>query len=107
MNKGKISVNSQLEDRKTLVDAEAKDRASLLTKFAMKLRVWDALENLKELVQNSKPKFFEMESLLMFSKPKLQMLKSQRADLVQTLMIFQWNMNVSIPLLSWLSKANH
>merc|ERR1719420_176723 len=139
MNKGKISVTTQLEDSKALADAEAKDRASLLTKFkmmstdlenlrekleneamrksdamkhflrhrrksnsgslAMKLRVWDALKNLKELAQNSKPKLLRMKSLLMSSKPKLPMLKNQRADLVQTLMTFQWNMNVSMPLL--------
>merc|ERR1719219_2677794 len=62
-----------------------------------------------------------MKSLLMFSKPKLLMLRNQRADLVQTLMIFQWNMNESMQLLlitekraknfdkvlgEWLSKAN-
>merc|ERR1719513_175228 len=67
--------------------------------LAMKLRVWDALRNLKELVQNSKPKLLRMKSLLMSSKPKLPMLKNQRVDWVQTLMIFQWNMNVSMPLL--------
>merc|ERR1711936_1219204 len=35
MNKGKISVTTQLEDTKALADAEAKDRASLLTKYKM------------------------------------------------------------------------
>merc|ERR1711892_600623 len=35
MNKGKISVTTQLEDSKALADAEAKDRAALLTKFKM------------------------------------------------------------------------
>merc|ERR1719430_8033 len=122
MNEGKISVTTQLEDSKALADAEAKDRASLLTKFkmmstdlenlrekmeneamrksdAMKLSVWDALKTLKELVQNCKPKLLKMKSLLMFSKPKLLMLKNQRADLVQTSMIFQWNMNGSMQLL--------
>merc|ERR1711887_209078 len=33
MNKAKISVTTQLEDTKALADAEAKDRASLLTKY--------------------------------------------------------------------------
>merc|ERR1711874_588238 len=35
MNKAKISVTTQLEDTKALADAEAKDRASLLTKYKM------------------------------------------------------------------------
>merc|ERR1712066_1047435 len=35
MNKGKISVTTQLEDTKALADAEAKDRANLLTKYKM------------------------------------------------------------------------
>merc|ERR1712240_250131 len=35
MNKGKISVTTQLEDSKALADAEAKDRAALLTKYKM------------------------------------------------------------------------
>merc|ERR1712117_892554 len=35
MNKAKISVTTQLEDTKALADAEAKDRAALLTKYKM------------------------------------------------------------------------
>merc|ERR1719494_147389 len=35
MNKGKISVTTQLEDTKALADAESKDRSSLLTKYKM------------------------------------------------------------------------
>merc|ERR1712036_27746 len=35
MNKGKISVTTQLEDTKALADAENKDRSSLLTKYKM------------------------------------------------------------------------
>merc|ERR1711936_1219925 len=35
MNKAKISVTTQLEDTKSLSDAESKDRASLLTKYKM------------------------------------------------------------------------
>merc|ERR1719206_863160 len=139
MNKGKISVTTQLEDSKALADAEAKDRASLLTKFKM---MSTDLENLREKMENEamrksdamkalskaqaeiqlwksryetegmgrieelegaraklQAKIVEMKSLLMSSKLKLQMLKNQRADLVPTLMIFQWNMNVSMPLL--------
>merc|ERR1712008_92777 len=45
MNKGKISVTTQLEDSKALADAEAKDRAALLTKFKM---MSTDLENLRE-----------------------------------------------------------
>merc|ERR1711936_679868 len=45
MNKGKISVTTQLEDTKALADAEAKDRAALLTKFKM---LSTDLENLRE-----------------------------------------------------------
>merc|ERR1712227_279227 len=49
MNKAKISVTTQLEDTKALADAEAKDRASLLTKFKM---LSTDLENLREKLEN-------------------------------------------------------
>merc|ERR1712128_217779 len=49
MNKGKISVTTQLEDSKALADAEAKDRAALLTKFKM---MSTDLENLREKLEN-------------------------------------------------------
>merc|ERR1711910_197568 len=49
MNKGKISVTTQLEDTKALADAEAKDRASLLTKYKM---MSTDLENLREKLEN-------------------------------------------------------
>merc|ERR1719400_1313420 len=49
MNKGKISVTTQLEDTKALADAEAKDRASLLTKYKM---LSTDLENLREKLDN-------------------------------------------------------
>merc|ERR1712038_422889 len=45
MNKAKISVTTQLEDTKALSDAEAKDRASLLTKYKM---MSTDLENMRE-----------------------------------------------------------
>merc|ERR1712226_1727638 len=48
-NKGKISVTTQLEDTKSLADAEAKDRAALLTKFKM---LSTDLENLREKLEN-------------------------------------------------------
>merc|ERR1712123_6948 len=107
MNKGKISVTTQLEDSKALADAEAKDRAALLTKFKMMstdlenlrekleneaMRKSDALKSLKVLVLSFKPRLSKMKSLLMFSRLRLPMMKNQRVDLDQTLMIFQWNM---------------
>merc|ERR1719187_2886786 len=49
MNKGKISVTTQLEDTKALADAEAKDRASLLTKYKM---LSTDLENPREKMEN-------------------------------------------------------
>merc|ERR1719493_279859 len=49
MNKAKISVTTQLEDTKALADAEAKDRAALLTKFKM---FSTDLENLREKLEN-------------------------------------------------------
>merc|ERR1712027_179598 len=49
MNKAKISVTTQLEDTKALADAEAKDRAALLTKYKM---MSTDLENLREKLEN-------------------------------------------------------
>merc|ERR1712156_221284 len=49
MNKAKISVTTQLEDTKALSDAEAKDRASLLTKYKM---MSTDLENMREKLEN-------------------------------------------------------
>merc|ERR1719350_1640116 len=48
MNKAKISVTTQLEDTKALADAEAKDRAALLTKYKM---MSTDLENLREKLE--------------------------------------------------------
>merc|ERR1712079_405835 len=45
MNKAKISVTTQLEDTKSLSDAESKDRASLLTKYKMMSTDLENLEN--------------------------------------------------------------
>merc|ERR1719481_737114 len=47
MNKAKISVTTQLEDTKALADAEAKDRANLLTKYKM---FSTDLENIREKI---------------------------------------------------------
>merc|ERR1712227_862493 len=49
MNKAKISVTTQLGDTKALADAEAKDRAALLTKYKM---MSTDLENLREKLEN-------------------------------------------------------
>merc|ERR1711935_792366 len=49
MNKCKISVTTQLEDTKALADAEAKDRANLLTRFKM---FSTDLENIREKIEN-------------------------------------------------------
>merc|ERR1712200_367106 len=49
MNKGKISVTTQLEDTKALADAESKDRSSPLTKYKM---MATDLENLRERMEN-------------------------------------------------------
>merc|ERR1712060_763411 len=53
MNKGKISVSTQLEDTKALADAENKDRSSLLTKFKMMMT---DLENFREKLENENAK---------------------------------------------------
>merc|ERR1719283_430383 len=49
MNKGKISVSTQLEDTKALANAENKDRSTLLTKYKM---MATDLENLREKLEN-------------------------------------------------------
>merc|ERR1711972_176137 len=48
-NKSKCSLTTQYEDTKALADAEAKDRASLLTKYK---NMATDLENLKEKLEN-------------------------------------------------------
>merc|ERR1711922_62617 len=48
-NKSKISLTTQFEDCKSLADAEAKDRAALLTKYK---NLTTDLENLKENIDN-------------------------------------------------------
>merc|ERR1719220_1862151 len=49
MNKVKVSLTTQLEDTKRLGESEAKDRASLLTKFK---NLTTDLENLREKIDN-------------------------------------------------------
>merc|ERR1712121_234672 len=48
-NKNKISLTTQLEDTKALANAEAKDRAALLTKYKKR---FNELENMKEKIEN-------------------------------------------------------
>ena len=62
MNKGKISVTTQLEDTKALADAEAKDRAALLTTIACeamalpKVCSWQAmLQRHRRFLARTKP----------------------------------------------------
>merc|ERR1719312_1533656 len=74
MNKGKISVTTQLEDSKALADAEAKDRASLLTKFKM---MSTDLENLREKLENEAMR--KSDAMKAFSKAQaeIQLWKSR------------------------------
>merc|ERR1711936_455729 len=59
---------------------------------AMKLKDLAALRSLKVPETNFRPKLWKMKSLLMFFKPRLQMLKNPKEDLDLTLMTFPWNM---------------
>merc|ERR1711923_159027 len=68
MNKAKISVTTQLEDTKALADAEAKDRASLLTKYKM---MSTDLENLREKLENEAMR--KSDALKALSKSRLRL----------------------------------
>merc|ERR1711970_445257 len=74
MNKGKISVTTQLEDSKALADAEAKDRVSLLTKFKM---MSTDLENLKEKIENEHMRKSDALKALSKAQAELQLWKSR------------------------------
>merc|ERR1711982_27845 len=74
MNKGKISVTTQLEDSKALADAEAKDRASLLTKFKM---MSTDLENLREKLENEAMRKSDALKALSKSQAEIQLWKSR------------------------------
>merc|ERR1711917_54978 len=73
-NKGKISVTTQLEDTKALADAEAKDRASLLTKYKM---MSTDLENLKEKIENEHMRKSDALKALSKSQAEIQLWKSR------------------------------
>merc|ERR1711963_1256079 len=72
MNKAKISVTTQLEDTKA--DAEAKDRASLLTKFKM---LSTDLENLREKLENEAMRKSDALKALSKAQAETQLWKSR------------------------------
>merc|ERR1739838_154289 len=74
MNKGKISVTTQLEDTKALADAEAKDRASLLTKYKM---LSTDLENLREKLDNEQMRKSDALKALSKAQAEIQLWKSR------------------------------
>merc|ERR1712213_203926 len=74
MNKAKISVTTQLEDTKSLADAEAKDRASLLTKFKM---LSTDLENLREKLENEAMRKSDALKALSKAQAETQLWKSR------------------------------
>merc|ERR1719493_277284 len=74
MNKGKISVTTQLEDTKALADAEAKDRASLLTKYKM---MSTDLENMREKLENEAMRKSDALKALSKSQAEIQLWKSR------------------------------
>merc|ERR1712027_83213 len=74
MNKAKISVTTQLEDTKALADAEAKDRAALLTKYKM---MSTDLENLREKLENEAMRKSDALKALSKSQAEIQLWKSR------------------------------
>merc|ERR1719291_1198211 len=74
MNKAKISVTTQLEDTKALSDAEAKDRASLLTKYKM---MSTDLENMREKLENEAMRKSDALKALSKSQAEIQLWKSR------------------------------
>merc|ERR1712114_109723 len=74
MNKGKISVTTQLEDTKALADAEAKDRASLLTKYKM---FTTDLENIREKIENEAMRKSDALKALSKAQAEIQLWKSR------------------------------
>merc|ERR1712234_13206 len=74
MNKGKISVTTQLEDSNALADAEAKDRAALLTKYKM---MSTDLENLREKLENEAMRKSDAMKALSKAQAEIQLWKSR------------------------------
>merc|ERR1711988_483754 len=76
------------------------DALKALSKSQAEIQLWksrfetegmDALRSLSLLATSSSPRLLRMKNLLMFSPPRLPMLRSQREDLVLTLMISPWS----------------
>merc|ERR1712033_107622 len=74
MNKGKISMGTQLEDTKALADAESKDRAALLTKYKM---FTTDLENIREKIENEAMRKSDALKALSKAQAEIQLWKSR------------------------------
>merc|ERR1711974_111015 len=74
MIKAKISVTTQLEDTKSLSDAESKDRASLLTRYKM---MSTDLENLREKLENEAMRKSDALKALSKTQAETQLWKSR------------------------------
>merc|ERR1711937_652193 len=73
-NKGKISLTTQLEDTKSLADAEAKDRAALLTKYK---NMSTDLDNLKEKIENEHMRKSDALKALSKAQAEIQLWRSR------------------------------
>merc|ERR1712223_1124461 len=73
-NKGKISLTTQLEDTKSLADAEAKDRAALLTKYK---NMSTDLENFREKLENENARKSDALKALSKAQSEIQLWKSR------------------------------
>merc|ERR1719479_617787 len=74
LSKSKISLSTQLEDTKRLADAEARDRASLLTKFKM---LSTECENLKMRIDEEAEKKNDALKALSKAQAEIQLWKSK------------------------------
>merc|ERR1711922_133663 len=72
--KGKISLTAQLEDTKSLADAEAKDRAALLTKYK---NMSTDLENLREKIENEHMRKSDALKALSKAQAEIQLWRSR------------------------------
>merc|ERR1712212_1217471 len=73
-NKNKCSLTTQLEDTKALADAEAKDRASLLTKYK---NMSTDLENLREKIENEHMRKSDALKALSKAQAEIQLWRSR------------------------------
>merc|ERR1712200_280060 len=73
-NKGKISLTTQLEDTKSLADAEAKDRAALLTKYK---NMSTDLENLREKIEDEHMRKSDALKALSKAQAEIQLWRSR------------------------------